>query len=233
MSDGKNRLTPPLIVLASTRALLLRAIRTHRPACRVFLAGSCHMFGDPDHAPQTEDTPFRPTSLYGITKTAAAQLGRVYREQHGLFVCTGILYNHESPLRGPSFVTTRIVRGAVEIKRGLRTVLLLGDLDARVDWGYAGDYVGAMRRMLAADCAEDFVIASGELQSVRDLVERVFERVGVDWRPHVGQDATAHRPVSRAVYHGDPSRIRDRLGWTPTTSFDALVALLVDAELAR
>jgi GDPmannose 4,6-dehydratase len=211
---------------------LLDALRAHRPDCRVFLAGSCHMFGDPNETPQNEDTPFRPTSLYGITKVASAHLGHLYRAQHGLFCATGILYNHESPLRGPGFVTQRIVRGAVAIARGRARELTVGDPDARVDWGWAADYVDAMRLMLAADAPEDFVIASGDLHSVREFATLAFARLGLDADQHLLQDPAAHRPVSRAQYFGDISRIRTRLGWSPSTPFAAWVSQLVDAELS-
>lgn len=212
---------------------LLASLRAHAPSCRVLLAGSCHMFGDVDVSPQNEDTPFRPNTLYGITKTAAAQLGRVYRESRGLFVCTAILYNHESPLRGPDFVTTRLARAAADVKRGRASTIGVGNLEARVDWGFAGDYAQAMARMLSAPTPQDFVVASGVLHTVRDFAEIAFAHVGLDWRQHVVQDTGMHRPVSRGVYHGDIARITAVLGWTPTTPFADLVRMLVDAQLER
>ena len=209
--------------------MILSTLRETHPTCRVFLAGSCHMFGDPPESPQTERTPFAPTNIYGITKTAAAHLGRYYREEKGMFVCTGILYNHESPLRGPDFVTAKIARAAVDIKNGKAKELVLGNLDARVDWGFAGDYVEAMHTMLAAEIPEDFIIASGELHRVRDFVEIAFARVNLDWTQYVRENVSAYRPVSASVYHGDASAIRERLGWKPKTSFKALVEMMVDS----
>jgi GDPmannose 4,6-dehydratase len=206
---------------------ILRTLSDVRPDCRVFFAGSCHMFGDANDVPQSERTPFSPTNTYGITKAAAAQLGRIYRTK-GMYVCTGILYNHESPLRGSHFVTSKIVRAAVDAARGKTDRLVVGNLDARVDWGFAGDYVRAMHLMLQAEKPEDFVIASGTLHRVRDFVEIAFARVGLDWRDYVTEDANAYRPVSRSVFHGDPTAIRDRLGWKPETSFKELVEMMVD-----
>lgn len=207
--------------------VILRALLDVKPACRVFLAGSCHMFGDVPETPQSEQTPFAPTNIYGITKTAATHLGRLYRGK-GMHVCTGILYNHESPLRGPDFVTAKIARTAVEISQGKADRLVLGNVDAQVDWGFAGDYVEAMRLMLQATEPEDFVIASGELHRIRDFAELAFRRVGLDWTMYVSEDPNAYRPVSATVYHGDARAIRDRLGWEPKVSFEALVAMMVD-----
>jgi len=211
---------------------LLSALRTHQPRCRIFLAGSCHMFGEPTVRPQDETTPFAPNSLYGITKVAVTSLARVLRERDGLFCCTGILFNHESPLRGPSFVTSRIARAAAHVARGGSERCVLGDLDAEVDWGFAGDYVRAMRLMLEAPAPRDYVISSGEMHRVRDFVELAFARVGRDWRPYVQQDSAAHRPVSRAVYQGSSARIHAELGWSPTTTFRELVEMMVDHHLA-
>lgn len=210
---------------------ILQTLRISRPACRVFLAGSCHMFGDPAETPQTERTPFAPTTIYGITKTAATHLGRLYRAEKGMFVCTGILYNHESPLRGSDFASARIARAAADIARGASHRLVLGNPDATVDWGFAGDYVEAMHLMLQAETPEDFIIASGELHRVRDFAEIAFARVGLDWTAHVREDPDAYRPVSRTAYQGDISAIRHRLGWAPKTSFRELVEMMVDHAL--
>ena len=207
---------------------LLAALRALAPRCRTFLAGSCHMFGSPEHAPQTEATPFRPNSLYGLTKVAAMNLGHVYRQKHGLFCCTGILYNHESPRRGPSFVTTRIARAAAELASGGRELLTLGSLDARVDWGFAGDFVEAMVAMLESDTPRDLIIATGVLHTVGEFARLAFERVGLDWSRYVREDAAAHHPVAASVYCGDSTEIRSTLGWAPRTSFESLVALMVD-----
>jgi GDPmannose 4,6-dehydratase len=218
--------------LLATHALL-RALRRHQPRARVFLAGSCQMFGSPRQMPQNEDTPFHPEAPYAITKVAAAQLGTLYRDRHGLFCCTGILYNHESPLRGPSFVTGRITREVVEIQAGRRRELVLGDPEAQVDWGFAGDYVQAMRLMLEAESPADHVIATGRLTTVRDFAALAFDRVGLAWKDHLRQDPQAHTPTTRAVYQGDPARIRDRLGWQATTTLADLVSMMVDHHRAN
>jgi GDPmannose 4,6-dehydratase len=207
---------------------LLAALARHSPRCRVFLAGSCHMFGQAAETPQNERTPFLPNSLYGITKVAALHLGRMYRQRHGLFCATGILYNHESPRRGPEFVTTRLARGAVEVARGRAPSVVVGGLEAQVDWGFAGDYVEAMWRMLQAPRADDYVIATGTLHSVREFAALAFARVGLDWRAHVHEAPDAHRPVAAAIYCGDITKIRAELGWSPTTSFAELVHRMVD-----
>jgi GDPmannose 4,6-dehydratase len=210
---------------------LLRAAHELVPRTRVFLAGSCHVFGHAEESPQSERTPLRPNSLYGISKATSLWLGRYYRETLGLFCATGILYNHESPRRGPTFVTARIARAAARIARGEERELVVGNLEAQVDWGFAGDYVEAMVRMLEAPAAGDFVIASGELHRVRDFVEIAFDYVGLDWREHVRQSAGVHQPVAAAVYHGDITAIR-RLGWAPRMSFEELVRGMVDAHRA-
>jgi GDPmannose 4,6-dehydratase len=211
--------------------VLLAALREASPHCRVLLAGSCHMFGNAATTPQTEETPFAPNTLYGITKTSATQLGRVYRDQHGFFCCTAILYNHESPRRGPQFLSARLARAAVAALRGQREPVRIGNLDAQVDWGYAGDYVQAMAMMLRAPEPRDFIVASGALQRVGDFARLAFEHVGLDWSSYVQQDAEVHRPVSQALYHGDIARIKAQLGWSPSTSFEALVTMMVDHHL--
>jgi GDPmannose 4,6-dehydratase len=211
----------------ATRALLRAALEL-QPRCRVFLAGSCHVFGDAAEVPQTERTSIRPNSLYGITKACGLWLGRHYRERLGLFCATGILYNHESPLRAPTFVTGRIARAAVVIARGESRELLIGDLEAQVDWGFAGDYVEAMVTMLEADVPDDFIVASGRLHRVRDFVEVAFDHVGLDWRKYVRESPDVHRPVARTVYHGDITAIR-RLGWQPRVTLEELARGMVDA----
>jgi len=216
--------------LEATRALL-RATHELLPRSRVFLAGSSHMFGHAEESPQSEQTPIRPNSLYGITKASNLWLGRYYRETLGLYCAMGILYNHESPRRGPTFVTARIARAAVRIARGQEQELVLGDLEAQVDWGFAGDFAEAMVSMLEVDQAQDFIIASGQLHRVRDFVEIAFAHVGLDWRRHVRQGARVHQPVARAVYHGDITAIRS-IGWEPRLSFEDLVRQMVDAAAA-
>jgi GDPmannose 4,6-dehydratase len=216
--------------LLATHALLA-AMHRYRPSCRVFLAGSCRMFGVPGQIPQKEDTPpLNPDSMYGIMKLAAQRLGALYRSRHRLFCCTGILYNHESPLRGPEFVTARIVREVLEIAAGRRKELVIGDLEATVDWGFAGDYVEAMRLMLEAKEPADYVIASGRLSRVGDFVELAFGEVGLDWKSLTRQDPRVYSAPSAAVYHGDASRIFHVLGWRPKTSLAQLVRLMVDHQ---
>lgn len=210
---------------------LLSSLRRHQPRCRIFLAGSCHMFGEPDDLPQTETTSFAPNSLYGITKVASAQLGQVYRQRDQMFCASGILYNHESPLRGPGFITTRLAQAAVAISRGRAREVVVGNLEAEVDWGFAGDYVEAMRLMMAAPHPRDYVIATGTLHRIRDFARIAFGHVGLDWSRHVRQEATAHRPVSRVVYRGAPDKIERELGWRRKVAFPELVAMMVDHHL--
>jgi GDPmannose 4,6-dehydratase len=215
--------------IAATRDLL-RSTLELRPTCRVFLAGSCHVFGDAEQSPQNEQTPIRPNSMYGITKADNFWLARYYREKLGLFCVTGILYNHESPRRGPSFVSMRIARAAARIARGLEKELVLGDLEAQVDWGFAGDYTRAMQLMLEAERPNDYVIASGELHRVRELAELAFAHVGLDWQKHVRQGDGLYRPVAKAVYAGDTAAITKELGWSPRMPFAELVTRMVDTH---
>jgi GDPmannose 4,6-dehydratase len=216
--------------IEATRALL-RAALAIVPQSRVFLAGSCHLFGDVEESPQTEQTPIRPNSLYGITKANNLWLGRYYRNTLGLRCATGILYNHESPRRGPSFVSALIARTAVRIARGDEHELVVGNLEAQVDWGFAGDYAEAMVHMMEAPVPEDLIIASGALHRVRDLVEVAFAHVGLDWRLYTRESAGVHRPVAKGIYHGDITAIR-RLGWSPRVPFEEMVHQMVDAARA-
>jgi GDPmannose 4,6-dehydratase len=216
--------------IEATRALLRSALEVV-PKSRVFLAGSCHLFGEAEESPQTERTPVRPNSLYGITKANNLWLGRYYRKTLGLHCATGILYNHESPRRGPGFITGRIARTVGRIARGEELELVIGDMEAQVDWGFAGDFVEAMVRLLNVPTIEDLddlIIASGALQRVRDFVEVAFAHVGLDWRPYVRQSAGIHRRVAKTVYHGDTTAIR-RLGWQPRLTFHQMVRQMVDA----
>ena len=213
-------------------ANLLEAVGRAAPRARLLLAGSSEMFGAVDEAPQTERTPFRPRSLYGAAKAAGAALASAYRRDRGLFVCTAILYNHESPLRPERFVTRRVTRGAARIKLGLAEGLALGDLDARRDWGWAPDYVEAMRLMLRAEAPEDYVVATGESRSVRELCAAAFGRLGLDWTAHVRADPDLTRAPEVAPLVGDSGLIRRRLGWRPTRSFSQIVAAMVDADMA-
>ena len=218
--------------LGTTR--LLDAVQRLAPAARVFVASSSEIFGHPDEAPQTETTPMHPITPYGAAKAYAQYMTSSYRLHYGLFVATGILFNHESPRRPPEFVTQKIVRGAVAIARGEQDRLVLGNLEARRDWGYAGDYVRAMALMtLDNDIAADFVVATGETHAVRDWCEIAFRRVGLDWADHVVSDASLHRPDEPAELVGDPGKAAKLLGWTAHVSFTELVNLMVDAELER
>jgi GDPmannose 4,6-dehydratase len=213
---------------------LLEAIRRVDPGIRFYQASSSEIFGEPREVPQHEETPLAPVTPYGVAKAYAHFITRSYRRRYGLHASSGILYNHESPRRPLDFVTRKISHAAAAISLGLERDVSLGDLDARRDWGYAGDYVRAMWLMLQQPEPDDYVIASGESHSVRDLVERAFSRVGLDWEEHVRTDESLVR--GKAELHdlvGDPSRARERLGWSPTVDFDELVNLLVDSDLER
>jgi GDPmannose 4,6-dehydratase len=209
---------------------VLNAARDCGRDARVYFAGSSEMFGNAP-APQHEGSPCLPVSPYAISKLAGYHLARMFREAHGRFVACGILFNHESPRRGPEFVTRRVARAAAEVKLGLRQTLALGDLSARRDWGYAPEYVEAMWRMLQRDEPGDFVVATGETHSVQELAERAFGHAGLDWRDHVESSAQHRRPAEVRELRGDASKARRELGFEPRVRFDELVALLVQAEL--
>jgi GDPmannose 4,6-dehydratase len=214
-------------------ARLLEAVRREAPAARVFVASSSEVFGEPERAPQDEATPIRPVSPYGAAKAYAHHLAHLYRGRHGLFVAVGILYNHESPRRPPTFVTRKITQGAVAIARGKASELRLGNLDARRDWGFAGDTVRAIRAMLRADEPRDYVVATGVTHAVRDWCELAFRRVGFDYQDYVKSDPEFWRPAEPVPPVGDATRARELLGWRPTVGFEELVALMVDADLGR
>jgi GDPmannose 4,6-dehydratase len=213
---------------------LLEAIRLVDPTIRFYQASSSEIFGDPTSTPQTEETPLAPVTPYGVAKAYAHFSVRSYRHRYGLFACSGILYNHESPRRPLDYLPRKVAHGAAAVSLGLQDELVLGDLEARRDWGYAGDYVRAMWLMLQQAEPGDYIIASGESHSVRDLVECAFEHVGLDWQEYVQVDPALQR--GKAELHrlvGDASRARARLGWEPEVGFDELVRLLVDADLER
>jgi GDPmannose 4,6-dehydratase len=213
---------------------LLEAIRRVDPGIRFYQASSSEIFGEPREVPQHEETPLAPVTPYGVAKAYAHFITRSYRRRYGLHASSGILYNHESPRRPLDFVTRKVSHAAAAISLGLERDVSLGDLDARRDWGYAGDYVRAMWLMLQQPEPDDYVIASGESHSVRELVDRAFSRAGLDWEEHVRIDDSLVR--GKAELHdlvGDPSRARERLGWSPTVDFDELVNLLVDSDLER
>jgi len=213
---------------------LLEAIRSVDPSIRFYQASSSEIFGEPRESPQTEETPLEPVTPYGVAKAYAHFIVNSYRRKYGLFACSGILYNHESPRRPLQFLPRKVAHGAAAISLGLEEELVLGDLDARRDWGYAGDYVRAMWLMLQQAEAGDYVVASGEDHSVRELVECAFAHVGLDWHDHVRVDPALRRGAAelhRLV--GDPARAQKRLGWRREIDFEQLVLLLVDTDLER
>ncbi|MFL6583014.1 MAG: GDP-mannose 4,6-dehydratase [Chthoniobacterales bacterium] len=212
---------------------LLEIVRDQpQPVVKFYHASSSEIFGNAPQSPQTETTPINPASPYGCAKAFATQLVRVYRQSYGLFVCNGILYNHESPRRGENFVTRKIARSAARIARGLEGELALGSLESRRDWGRAQDYVVAMWLMLQHNVADDYVVASGETHSVQDFVEAAFAVVDLTWRDYVRQDPAFDRPADPVSLVGSARKIRDTLGWRPTGTFQQLVREMVEAELA-
>ncbi len=224
-------LTGEFTALGVTR--ILEAIRLVHPAARFYQASSSEMFGKVQQTPQSETTPFYPRSPYGVAKVYGHWITVNYRESYNLFAVSGILFNHESPRRGLEFVTRKVTEGAARIRAGLATELRLGNLDARRDWGFAGDYVEAMWLMLQQAEPRDFVVGTGEMHTVRDLVEIAFDRAGLDWRKHVVVDPRFIRPAEVDVLVADPSRARRDLGWSPKVTFEQLVTMMVDADLAR
>jgi GDPmannose 4,6-dehydratase len=212
---------------------LLEAIRLVNTKVRFYQASSSEMFGKVREVPQRETTSLYPRSPYGVAKAYGHYLTVNYRESYGIFACSGILFNHESPRRGLEFVTRKVSDGVARIKLGLAKDLALGNLDARRDWGFAGDYVRAMWLMLQQPEPDDYVIATGENHSVRDLVEAAFSHVGLDAGAYVREDPALLRPAEVEHLIGDATKARDRLGWEPNVSFTELVAMMVDADIAR
>jgi GDPmannose 4,6-dehydratase len=224
-------LTGEFTALGVTR--ILEAIRLVHPAARFYQASSSEMFGKVKETPQRETTPFYPRSPYGVAKVYGHWITVNYRESYDLYTVSGILFNHESPRRGIEFVTRKVTDGAARIKLGLARELRLGNLDARRDWGFAGDYVEAMWRMLQPPTPQDYVIGSGETHSVRQLVELAFAHVGLDWREHVVTDPKFYRPAEVDLLLADPGKAKRELGWSPRMGFPELVATMVDADLER
>ena len=214
-------------------ANMLEAVRIAKPDARFYQASSSEMFGKVKEVPQRETTPFHPRSPYGVAKVYGHWITVNYRESYGMFACSGILFNHESPRRGIEFVTRKVTDGVARIKLGLQNELRLGNLDARRDWGFAGDYVKAMWLMLQQDEPDDYVVATGETHSVQELVEIAFRHVGLDWRDHVVVDEKYVRPAEVDLLIGDASKAREKLGWRQEASFEELVRMMVDSDLER
>ena len=213
---------------------LLEAIRRVDDGIRFYQASSSEIFGEPREVPQNEETPLAPVTPYGVAKAYGHFITRSYRRRYGLHASSGILYNHESPRRPLDFVTRKIAHAAAAVSLGLESEVSLGNLDARRDWSYAGDFVRAMWLMLQQDEPDDYVIASGETHSVRELAAHAFGHVALDWEEHVRVDESLVRgPAELHDLVGDASKARERLGWAPTTDFDGLVRLLVDADVER
>ena len=224
-------LTGEVTALGVTR--LLEAIRLVNPKARFYQASTSEMFGKVRQVPQCETTPFHPRSPYGVAKVYAHWITVNYRESYDMFAVSGILFNHESPRRGLEFVTRKITYGAARIKLGKSNELRLGNLDSRRDWGYAGDYVEAMWRMLQQDEPQDIVVGTGVTHSVRDFCDLAFQRVGLDYRDYVAQDPRFMRPADVDLLVADPGKARQVLGWQSSLTLDGLVAMMVDADLKR
>jgi GDPmannose 4,6-dehydratase len=224
-------LTAEFTALGVTR--LLDSIRLVDPGIRFYQASSSEMFGKVRESPQNERTPFHPRSPYGVAKVYGHDITVNYRESYGLFACSGILFNHESPRRGLEFVTRKVTDAVARIKYGLQQELRLGNLDARRDWGYAGDYVQAMWLMLQQERPDDYVVATGESHSVLELVQHAFEYVGLPWEKYVVIDPTFKRPAEVDVLLGDAGKAREKLGWEPKVHFSELVRMMVQADLDR
>jgi GDPmannose 4,6-dehydratase len=212
---------------------LLSSIKENAPHCRFYFAGSSEMFGKVREVPQNEDTPFHPRSAYGITKVAGFDLTRNYREAYGIRAASGILYNHESPRRGFEFVTRKITSTVARIKKGQARELRLGNLDAKRDWGYAKEYAEAMWLILQQEQPRDYVIATGETHSVRDFVQLAFEHVGLNYEEYVVIDPLFYRPAEVEILLGDPTRAKNDLGWESQVTFEALVQMMVDADMGE
>ncbi len=210
---------------------VLSALKRQAPECKFYFAGSSEMFGKVSETPQNEKTPLHPRSPYGISKMAGFELTRNYREAYGLFALSGILFNHESPRRGPEFVTRKISSGAAKIKLGMEKQIRLGNLEAKRDWGHARDYVKAMWLMLQQEEPEDYVIATGRSHSVLDFLEQAFNYLGLNYPDHLVIDRKLYRPSEINILQGDASKARKKLGWSPEVSFEDLVKEMVDSDL--
>ena len=224
-------LTGEFTALGVTR--MLEAMRSIVPEARFYQASSSEMFGKVQEVPQSEETPFYPRSPYGVAKVYGHWITVNYRESYDLFACSGILFNHESPRRGLEFVTRKVTYGAAQIKLGLADELRLGNLDARRDWGYAGDYVRAMWLMLQQEEPDDYVVGTGETHSVKELCKLAFRYLDLDWERYVIVDREFYRPAEVDLLVSDPTKAREAMGWQPDVSFEELIRMMVDADLAR
>ena len=222
--------TADVVHLGTVR--LLEAVRETGWETRFYQASSSEMFGKVAETPQNEKTPFHPRSPYGVSKVAAHHFAVNYRESYGMFICCGILFNHESPRRGENFVTRKVTKAAAEIKKGLRDGLALGNLDATRDWGFAGDFVRAMWMMLQHGHADDYVIATGKSHSIRDLLDAAFGHLDLDWKDHVSHEERLLRPSEVDTLLGDATKAKNQLGWEPSMDFKTLIRTMVDADLA-
>ncbi|MDD5583461.1 MAG: GDP-mannose 4,6-dehydratase [Candidatus Omnitrophica bacterium] len=212
---------------------VLSAVKENAPKCKFYFAASSEMFGKVKETPQNEDTPFHPRSPYGVSKVAGFYMTQNYREAYNLFACNGVCFNHESPRRGFEFVTRKITNAVAKIKLKLDKELRLGNMDAKRDWGFAGDYVKAMWLMLQQDVPDDYVVATGETHSVREFVERAFDYAGLDWKKYVVIDKKLYRPAEVNLLLGDFSKAKNKLGWKPGVKFEGLVKMMVDSDIQR
>jgi GDPmannose 4,6-dehydratase len=210
---------------------ILSALKERAPECKFYFAASSEMFGKVKETPQNEDTPFYPRSPYGISKVAGFDLTRNFRESYGMFACSGLLFNHESPRRGFEFVTRKITSTVAKIKAGRRHNLKLGNFEAKRDWGFAADYVYAMWLMLQQDKPDDYVIATNETHSVKEFAQQAFKRAGLNWEDYVVTDQTFYRPAEVRLLQGDYAKAKRELGWEPKIKFDELVKKMVDADM--
>lgn len=222
-------LTGEITGLGTTR--LLEAIRSVNPKIRFYQASTSELYGKAQETPQSESTPFYPRSPYGVSKLYAHWITINYRESYDLYACAGILFNHESPRRGLEFVTRKITHGVARIKKGIDKELRLGNLDARRDWGFAGDFVEAMWLMLQKDTPDDYVIATGKDRTIREFCEAAFTHVGLDWQEFVKVDEKFFRPAEVNILLGDSTKAQDKLGWKPRVSFEGMVQMMVDRDL--
>ena len=222
-------LTGEITGLGTTR--LLEAIRSVDPNIRFYQASTSELYGKAQETPQSESTPFYPRSPYGVSKLYAHWITINYRESYDLYACAGILFNHESPRRGLEFVTRKITNGVARIKKGIDKELRLGNLEARRDWGYAGDFVEAMWLMLQQKTPEDYVIATGKDRTIREFCEAAFKHVDLDWQEYVKVDEKFFRPAEVNILLGDSSKAQDQLGWKPRVSFEGMVQMMVDRDL--